>query len=39
MSTSTAFNWRHKILTVLKEHLENKNVFDGRVEVDEIFFP
>jgi len=39
MATSTAFNWRHKILTVLKEHLENNNVFDGRVEVDEIFFP
>lgn len=39
VAISTAFNWRHKILTVLKEHLENNNVFDGRVEVDEIFFP
>lgn len=39
MSVSTAFNWRHKILTVLKEYLENNNVFNGRVEVDEIYFP
>lgn len=39
MATSTAFNWRHKILTVLKEYLEKNNIFDGRVEVDEIYFP
>jgi transposase-like protein len=39
MATSTAFNWRHKILTVLKDSIDKNNVFGGRVEVDEIYFP
>ncbi len=34
-----AFNWRHKILTVLKDSIDKNNVFGGRVEVDEIYFP
>lgn len=39
MSLSTAFNWRHKMLTPLKDYYEKNNIFSGLFEVDEIYFP
>ena len=39
ISVPTAFGWRHKILNSLKEYYEKQEKFQGRVELDEIYFP
>ena len=39
ISLSTAFAWRHKTLSKFKEYNNTQVVFEGRVEMDEIYFP